>query len=218
MTLSLAATTISVADTKCVSIDIPAFNILPDASCHIINSKIKHKLPDQTFLNELGVPAEESCFTIVDPVTFAPTVKGVITNLETGAELPVDISGMSGLTQNNYPLDNSFDQPFTAVSHIHISMEGKKLGSLFSRDSGVLSTDGNVSARLSLTKGRGKFKKAVGYVDEVGNEFSYLTPDAEPAHAKGKLCGKRLINKLFRKNKKRKRWTIIDRIKRIDFD
>jgi len=196
--IPFAIATTAMAETQCVSIDIPKFNLSPDSNCSISTSKLRSKLPDQVFLYDLGIPAEQSCFFIVDPDNWGSSVDGYISNPATEEELSVTVSGIAGLTQNDYPpRDPLGTVSFTAVSIVSITTDGRKLGSLVTRDAGTIFADGsayNAAARLSVVKGTGDFKNGIsGHIDEVGQEFNPY----EPASATGTLCGKDLADSLF---------------------
>ena len=183
------------ANTQCVYVDIPTFILLPDSNCSISTSKlVQSKAPDQVFLYDLGV--EGSCFSIFN-IQDGNSVAGTITNQDTGIKLPIKVSGVAGLTLNNYPnggIGISGALSFTAATLVSIStIEGTELGPLVTRDAGTIFTDGNVAARLSVIKGQGIFGGATGYIDEFGQEFN---PD-DPAKATGTLCGKGLADSLF---------------------
>ncbi len=196
--IPIVIATTAMAEIQCVSIGIPKFNLFPDSNCSISTSKLRSKLPGQVFLYDLGIPADQSCFIIVDPSSWESSVDGYISNLATEDELPITVSLVAGLTQNAYPpRDPSGTVSFTAASIVSIKTDGVKLGSLVTRDAGTVFADGfanNVAARLSVVKGTGNFKKKIsGYIDEVGQEFN----PAEPASATGTLCGKNLADSLF---------------------
>ena len=197
------------AETQCVDVHIPAFNLVPEillqGECSISSSKlVQSKAPDQTFLYDLGVPAKDSCFVIVPPdffSTFKTVVDGAIVNPD-GDELPIKAAGMAGLTLNAYDDKSGLgpgsgpagERSFTAVSLLSImDGEGTELGTLVTRDAGTILTDGSAAARLSVVKGQGVFSGATGYIDEVGQEFDFY----DPAKAYGKLCGKGLSDSLF---------------------
>ena len=149
------------------------------------------------FLYDYGV--ENSCFSIVNTdaeYSIEYSIDGTIIHQD-GTELPIKVSGVAGLTLNNYPYggigpDGALS--FTAATLVSISTsEGAELGSLVTRDAGTIFTDDNVAARLSVIKGQGIFRGATGYIDEVGQEFNPY----DPAMATGVLCGKKLADSLF---------------------
>ncbi len=96
-------------------------------------------------------------------------------------------------------------QPFTAATVASIAIDGEYIGSLVSRDAGtffeILDSDGRfarvAAARLTVAAGTRKLKDVVGYIDEVGEEFSRFFPGATPARATGRLCGKRFVEYLM---------------------
>mgnify|MGYP001826314464 FL=1 len=189
------------AETQCVDVHIPAFNLIPEVllqgpECSISSSKlVRSKAPDQVFLYDIGVPAVDSCFVIFDYVEGDLSVDGVIINQ--GQQLLISVSGEAGLTLNAYP-DNGVGPggalSFTAVSLLSlVTADGTELGQLVTRDAGTILADGSAAARLSLVKGQGIFSGATGYVDEFGQEFD----PSNPAAASGRLCGKGLADSLF---------------------
>jgi len=195
LVISFTVATTAAARTQCVSIEIPAFNLLPDSSCSISNTELTQSaLPDQVFLYDLGIPAETSCFVIIDPLTWESSVNGTISDPETGNALLVTVSGVAGLTVNAYPpSDPSGPVSFTAATLVSIAIDGQELASLVTRDAGTIFADGNAAARLSVVAGTKSFSRVSGYIDEVGQEFDSFNP----AKATGMLCGAGLANSLF---------------------
>jgi hypothetical protein len=197
--ISIAIATTATANTQCVNVEIPKFNLIPDSNCSISTSKlVQSKAPDQVFLYDFGLV--DSCFSIFNAQEENYSVAGKIINQDTGIELPIKVSGVAGLTLNGYPnggIGQSGALSFTAATLVSISTsEGKELGPLITRDAGTIFTDGNVAARLSVIKGEGIFRGATGYIDEVGQEFNPY----DPAKATGTLCGKGLADSLFSSN------------------
>jgi len=63
--ITIAIATTATANTQCVDIKIPKFNLIPDSSCSISTSElVESKEPDQVFLYDAGAEATESCFSI----------------------------------------------------------------------------------------------------------------------------------------------------------
>lgn len=199
------------ATQQCVSIVIPAFNLLPDNTCSISSSElIRSRLPDQTFLYDLLGPTPETptCFTITVPGTNpgAPdtTVPGTLENHATGEVIDITFSGIAGLTLNSYPAPPSESSlSFTAATLASIAIEDEEIGQLITRDAGTLFIDPDghqydniAAARLAVDGGTYKFRRVTGYIDETGKEFNPF----EPASARGILCGKELADKLFDKD------------------
>ena len=196
--ITIAIATTATANTQCVDIKIPKFNLIPDSSCSISTSElVESKAPDQVFLYDAGAEATESCFSIFNYQDENDSVVGTITNQDTGDVQNIKVSGVAGLTLNRYPnygIGPSGALSFTAATLVFISTsEGTALGSLVTRDAGTIFTDGNVAARLSVIKGQDIFRGATGYIDEVGDEFNPYNP----AMATGVLCGKKLADSLF---------------------
>lgn len=216
--ISLAAANNSVAknsnsDIQCVSIDIPAFNLMPDENCAVSSDKlILSKLPDQVFVYDHTDwdPLNPTCFTIINGSTYQPEVTGKIQDLTSERVINITFSGVAGLTENNYPNPQPFTWPlslsFTAATLVSIAADGggggggatQHLGQLVTRDAGTIVIDLNdrsndvATARMSVVKGTDIFKGVSGYIDEMGKEFK---PD-EPAKASGILCGKGLADEL----------------------
>lgn len=210
--ISLAAANNSVAknsapDNQCVSINMPAFNLVPDEDCTISSEAlILSKLPDQEFLYDLGYPANKTCFTIVDPFSVNPLeLDGTITyKLDDSLvkTMNIKISGVAGLTENNYPDPPSLS--FTAATLVSITTDDDTLlGQIVTRDAGTIFLDPAeddrsndiAAARMSVVKGTDIFKGVSGYIDETGKEFNFVPSDR--ASASGILCGKGLADDLF---------------------
>jgi len=196
--MSVALATTATANTQCVNVEIPKFNLIPDSNCSISTSKlVQSKAPDQEFLYNLGATASDSCFSIFNYQYGNNIVAGKIINQETGDAQDIKVSGVAGLTLNGYPnggVGPSGALSFTATTLVFIrTSEGTELGPLVTRDAGTIFTDGNVAARLSVIKGQGIFSGATGHIDEIGEEFNPYNP----AMATGVLCGKELADSLF---------------------
>ncbi len=190
--------TAAAARTPCAAIEL-VFNLSVDAACSVSKSRlIRSNLPDQEFFFDLEfLPAEvreNSCFTIVDPGAGGGSVPATITDEKTGIMVDVRVSGMAGLTWNEYGAFGAPPLPlsFTAASVLSLTRDGKHIGSVATRDAGTNFADGNVAARLSVAAGTGKLKDVVGYIDEYGQEFD----EDHPAEAVGRLCGKRFVHYL----------------------
>ena len=200
LAISLVSINISVAKTQCLSIAVPEFNLTSDVNCTVSSAKLmSSRLPDQVFLYSLGLSAEETCFTIIDPVTGEEEVPGIISNPETGEEIAITFSGVTGLTLNAYPAPTT-PLSFTAASLLKIKVDGKPLGLIATRDAGTIvdffdPVQASATARLTIAAGTGKFRRVSGYIDEIGKEFNSL----DPAYATGVLCGKKLAKSLFGK-------------------
>lgn len=197
---SIAAATSAAAEIQCVSVHIPAFVLAPDLICRVSkNFMVKKYVPDQVFLNDIGVPAADTCFNLIDPYLNSKRVPGTITNPATGEEFDIAVYGIAGQTLNAYPPHdptdpNPFDAiSFTAVTAVGINIGNKQIGKLVTRDAGTIFAYGNVAARLSVVAGTKKFENVTGYVDEVGQEFNPF----DPAEATGVLCGEELAEALF---------------------
>jgi len=187
----IAVTTGAKAGTQCVFIHIPKFNLEVDLECSIVDSAlVQSELPDQDFFNVPG-----TCFTIVNPLGDT-SVFAEIWSEETGDTVFAEISGIAGLTFNAYP--NYSPPSFTAASQISITIDGKYVGSIVTRDAGTIlgeaPLDQVAAARLSVAAGTKKLKKARGFIDELGKEFD----SDDPALATGKLCGKGLAKSLIK--------------------
>ena len=217
--ISLATANNSVAkqsapDNQCVSINMPAFNLVPDESSCTISSDplILSKLPDQVFLYDQGYPANKTCFTIVDPFVLNPLeLDGTITYMpDDGSSVQtmnIKISGVAGLTENNYPdppITSPLSLSFTAATLVSITTaDDTLLGQLVTRDAGTIflypseedRSKDIAAARMSVVKGTDIFKGVSGYIDETGKEFNYVLNDR--ASANGILCGKGLADDLF---------------------
>jgi len=137
--------------------------IYPSSRCHILTKKERY-FSEQTFLQELGVPGEESCFS--------GWLEGRLGGQWINGEV---ISGFTASANDPASI-------VTAATGIKIfdSWSGRKLGRIFTLDS-IYDPQGDTHETLSMVAGTKSYRGSVGNFQVHGNAL-YGAP------VSGELC------------------------------
>ena len=149
-------------ENRCKTLDA-YIQIYPSPRCHIITKKEKF-FPEQTFLQELGVPGEESCFSgwLEGRLGDRWINGGVISGFTASANDPASI--------------------VTAATGIKIfdAWSGRRLGRIFTLDS-IYEPQGDTYENLQMIAGTQRYRESEGNFQVHGNAI-YGAP------VSGELC------------------------------